>query len=138
MKIQHVIAAIVSVAMFSSCALFGSVPWEQFVNEVTPPVNRVLNAGKSNDLDAALLEFDKPSEAKANVSALFNARRDVFNTVIQLNKREDGRFASVTQGVNSAKIELRIAYGGSKTAIFRFNTLKTLTGWKFQSVEIAP
>ena len=138
MKLFSRLSVFLVVALCSSCSFFGSVPWEQFVNEVTPPVNRVLNAGMKQDLNAALLEFENPSEAKAKLSALLEARRDVFDTVVLLKDREDGRFASVTQGTNIAKIELRIEYGGAKTALFKFDAMNTMSGWKFKSLEIAP
>jgi hypothetical protein len=127
-----------SVCGLTGCSLFGSVPWEQFVNEITPPTNRVLQAGKNRDTQAATLEFERPSEATSTVKALFDSRRDVFDTVVLLNEREDEHFASVSQGVNSATIEVRVTYKNNRTALFKFFAVRTLSAWKFRTVEIAP
>jgi hypothetical protein len=99
----------------------------------TPTIHALLEAGKKNDVSAALQTFMPASQNESNLKSLLVSRRDVFDTVRPL-KAEDASYPSVSGGGFAPFTRLEAKVPNVPGVSLRAKVVDQ-TGWKLQKFE---
>lgn len=101
MKQLFLILLIAPTFFLGGCKMGGGnasgISLSQTARQATPTINALLEAGKKDDVTAALQTFTPASRNESNLKSLFASRRDVFDAFTPV-PAEDSSYSSIGGG----------------------------------------
>lgn len=141
MKPLFLITVLIVPAIFlNSCKFGGSasgISLSETARRATPTINALLEAGRKNDVTAALQTFTPASQNESNLKTLFASRRDVFEAFTPV-PAEDSSYSSIGGGsffdFGAALTRLEAKVPNVSGVSFRAEVVNQ-NGWKLQKFQ---
>ena len=141
MKRLVLMVLLIAPTLLSGCKESGAnssgISLSETARRATPTINALLEAGKKNDVTAALQSFTPAAQNEGNLKSLFASRRDVFDAFTPI-PAEDSSYSSVGGGsffdfgLVLTRLEAKVP--NVPGVSFRAEVVEQ-NGWKLQKFE---
>jgi hypothetical protein len=141
MKQLFLVLLIAPTLLLSGCKVSSGnaagISLSETARRATPTINALLEAGKKNDVNAALQTFTPTSRNEGSLKALFTSRRDVFDAFTPV-PAEDSSYSSIGGGsffdFGAVLTRLEAKVPNVPGVSFRAEVVEQ-NGWKLQKFE---